>query len=132
MTGSPLLPTRLVRDVGENRAGSEMTETELDRMVELALSRQACTVAIGSGRSPAAVGAGASFAGRWQATGGTVLDIVTWPERSIAFAAIGSPLAIGLVGACNLPGLAGATAGGGTWAVHDGAIHTTSRKSASR
>jgi hypothetical protein len=45
------------------------------------------------------------------------------PDRTIAFAAIGSPFAIGLVGAFNLPGLAGATAGGGTWTVHDGRIH---------
>lgn len=44
------------------------------------------------------------------------------PERTIAFAALGTEHAIGLVGAGNLPGLAGATAGGGTWTVRDGHI----------
>jgi hypothetical protein len=177
MTVSPRLPASLVRDAGGNRAPSEITGAELDRMVELALRRQARTVAIGSGRSPAAVGAAAAFVGRWEGCGGIILDSVTWPEeaaswlrqatrfvaadpdlwimagpargwaqmtrrllwstpwrpeRTIAFAAIGSPLAIGLVGACNLPGLAGATAAGGTWTVRDGRIHTTLRRSASR
>jgi hypothetical protein len=177
MTVSPRLPASVVRDASGNRAWSEITGAEQDRMVELALRRQARTVAIGSGRSPTAVGAAAAFVSRWEACGGTVLDTVTWPEeaaswlrqatrfvavdpdlwimagpprgwvqmtrrllwstpwrpdRSIAFAAIGSPLAIGLVGACNLPGLAGATAGGGTWTVQDGRIHTIVRRSASR
>jgi hypothetical protein len=177
MTVSPRLPANLVRDAGGNRAWSEITRAELDRMVEIALCRQARTVAIGSGRSPAAVGAAAAFIGRWEGCGRIVLDTVTWPEeaaswlrqatrfvaadpdlwimagpppgwaqmtrrllwstpwrpeRTIAFAAIGSPLAIGLVGACNLPGLAGATVGGGTWTVRDGRIHITSCSSTSR
>jgi len=177
MTSSPRLPAGGVRDVSGIGAGSETTRAELDRVVELALRRQARAVAIGSGRSPAALEAGAAFVGRWEATGGTVLDIVTWPEeaaswlrqatrfaaadpdlwimtgpprgwaqmtrrllwstpwrpdRTIAFAAVGTPLAIGLVGACNLPGLSGATAGGGTWTVRDGRIHTAARTGASR
>jgi hypothetical protein len=44
------------------------------------------------------------------------------PERTIAFAAVGSEPAIGLVRAANLEGLAGATAGGGTWAVQAGQL----------
>jgi hypothetical protein len=39
------------------------------------------------------------------------------PGRTIACAALGTGHAIGLVGAHNLPGLAGATADGGTWQV---------------
>ena len=39
------------------------------------------------------------------------------PERTIAFAAIGTRHVIGLVGAHNLPGLTGATADGSTWQV---------------
>ena len=39
------------------------------------------------------------------------------PERTLAFAAIGAPDVLGLVGADNLPGLAGATADGGSWQV---------------
>jgi hypothetical protein len=167
MTASPLLPASPGRDTGGTGGEREFTEAELDRMVELALCRHARIVAIGSGRSPAAVEATAAFVGRWEGTGGIVLDAVTWPEdaaswlrqairfaaadpdlwvmtgpphgwaqmtrrllwstswrpeRSIAFAMIGVPLAIGLVGGDNLPGLAGATSTGGTWAVRDGQI----------
>jgi hypothetical protein len=177
MTTSPLLPASLVRDTGVTGAVRELAEAELDRMVELALGRQARTVAIGSGRSPAAVEAAADFARRWESSGGIALDTVTWPEeaaswlrqatrfdaanpdlwvmtgpphgwaqmtrrllwstswrpeRTIAFAGIGAPLAIGLVGADNLPGLAGATATGGTWAVRDGQIQTAARTGAGR
>ena len=85
MTVSPRLPASVVRDAGGNRAWSRITEAELDRMVELALRRQACTVAIGSGRSPAAVGAAAAFVGRWESCGGTVLDTVTWPEEAASW-----------------------------------------------
>jgi hypothetical protein len=44
------------------------------------------------------------------------------PERTIGFAAIGTGRVTGLVGAHNLPGLAGATANGGTWQVSDGML----------
>ena len=47
------------------------------------------------------------------------------PERTLAFAALGTQRAIGLVGAHNLPGLAGATADGGTWTVFNGNIQAT-------
>ena len=47
----------------------------------------------------------------------------TWqPGRTIAFAALGTQRAIGLVGAHNLHALAGATAAGGTWTVGNGTI----------
>ena len=52
------------------------------------------------------------------------------PERTIAFAGIGTERAIGLVGAVNLPGLAGATADGGTWVVRDGQIQAAARDEA--
>ena len=44
------------------------------------------------------------------------------PERTIAFASIGTGPVIGLVGAHNLPGLTGATADGGSWLVSDGLL----------
>jgi hypothetical protein len=144
---------------------AEATAAELNRMAELALSRGARTITIGTGRSPAAIRSAAGFTSRWEATGGTVLCAVTWPEaaaswlrqarrfaaadpdlwimagpaagwaqmtrrllwstpwqpgRTIACAAIGTGHAIGLVGAHNLPGLAGATTDGGTWQVSHG------------
>jgi len=47
------------------------------------------------------------------------------PARTIAFASLGTGHAIGLVGACNLAGLAGATAEGGSWAISHGRLQTT-------
>lgn len=49
------------------------------------------------------------------------------PGRTLAFAALGTQRAIGLVGAHNLQGLAGATADGGTWTVCNGSIHVAPR-----
>jgi hypothetical protein len=148
-------------------ASAAATAAELDTMAELALGRGARTIAIGTGRSPAAIRAAAGFTGRWEAAGGTILCAVTWPEaaaswlrqatrfaaadpdlwimagpaagwaqmtrrllwstswqpgRTIACAALGTEHAIALVGAHNLPGLAGATAAGGTWQVSHGKL----------
>jgi hypothetical protein len=161
MTASPLLPLATVTCAPE----AEATTAELNRMAELALSRGARTIAIGTGRSLAAIRSAVGFTSRWEAAGGAVLCAVTWPEaaaswlrqarrfaaadpdlwimagpaagwaqmtrrllwstswqpgRTIACAAIGTGHAIGLVGAHNLPGLAGATADGGTWQVSHG------------
>jgi hypothetical protein len=163
MTSSPRLRSGLDRESAE----SEPTDAELSRMIELALRRGARYVAIGRGRSADAVAAAAAFARRWEAGGGTVLAVVTWPEeaaswlrqatrfaaadpdqwimagtprgwaqmtrrllwstpwqpgRTLAFAALGTPRAIALVGAHNLHGLAGATADGGTWTICNGGV----------
>jgi hypothetical protein len=168
MPSSPLLPTGLPRDV----AGSGPTGAELRRVTELALRRGARSVAVGHGRSAAAAAAVTEFARRWEAGGGTVLIVVTWPEeaaswlrqatrlaaadpdlwimagpprgwaqmtrrllwstpwqpgRTLAFAALGTQRAIGLVGAHNLHGLAGATADGGTWTVCNGNLRPAPR-----
>jgi hypothetical protein len=168
MTLSPRLPAGLACDVAEPRPAG----AELRRMTELARRRGARSVAIGCGRSAGAAAAVADFACRWEGSGGTVLDVVTWPEeaaswlrqaarlaaadpdlwvmagaprgwaqvtrrllwstpwqpgRTLAFAALGTQRAIGLVGAHNLHGLAGATADGGTWTVCNGSIHLAPR-----
>jgi len=52
------------------------------------------------------------------------------PERTLAFAAIGTGRVIGLVGAHNLPGLTGPTADGGTWQVRHGTLQVTSHHGA--
>jgi hypothetical protein len=49
------------------------------------------------------------------------------PDRTIAFAALGTEHAIVLVGAGNLPGLAGATADGGTWTIRDGQLRVVAQ-----
>jgi len=131
-------------------------------------------VSVRTGRTdePSWLVLGQSFNEGWEASGGTVLDVVTWPEeaaswlrqatrfaaadpdlwvmagaplgwaqmtrrllwstpwqpeRTLAFAVLGTKRAIELVGAYNLQGLAGATSDGGTWTVRDGSIHTTPR-----
>ena len=62
--------------------------------------------------------------GGWAQMTRRLLWSTSWePGRTVAFAALGTDHAIGLVGAGNLPGLAGATADGGTWAVRDGQLH---------
>jgi hypothetical protein len=168
MTLSPRLPPGVAYDA----AGAGPAGAELSRMTELALSRGARTVAIGHGRSAAAAAAAAVFARRWEASGATVLTVVTWPEeaaswlrqatrfaaadpdlwimagaprgwaqmtrrllwstpwqpgRTLAFAALGTRRAIGLVGAHNLQGLAGAITDGGTWTVCNGSIQVAPR-----
>ena len=168
MTMSPRLPPGLACDA----AGSGPTDAELSRMTELALRRGARSVAIGRGRSAAAAATVTAFARRWEASGATVLTVVTWPEeaaswlrqatrfaaaepdlwimagtprgwaqmtrrllwstpwqpgRTLAFAALGTWRAIGLVGAHNLHGLAGATADGGTWTVRNGNLRLAPR-----
>jgi hypothetical protein len=81
MTSSPRPPTGLPRDV----TGPGPTGAELRRVMELALRRGARSVAIGRGRSAAAEAAVREFARRWEAGGGTVLIVVTWPEEAASW-----------------------------------------------
>jgi hypothetical protein len=81
MTSSPRLPAGLACDTAE----SGPTDAELSRMTELALCRGARRVAVGRGRSAAAARAVTAFARRWEANGGTVLDVVTWPEEAASW-----------------------------------------------
>jgi hypothetical protein len=61
--------------------------------------------------------------GGWAQMTRRLLWSTPWePGRTIAFAALGTERAIGLVGADNLSGLSGATAHGGTGAVRDGQL----------
>jgi hypothetical protein len=169
MTLSPRLLAALACDV----TWSGPTSAESSRMTGLALGRGARNVIIGRRRSAASATAVTAFTRNWEvASGGTVLDVVTWPEeaaswlrqaarftavdpdlwimagtprgwaqmtrrllwstpwqpgRTLAFAALGTQPAIGLVGAHNLQGLTGATADGGTWTVRDGNLQVAPR-----
>jgi len=81
MTASPLLPPGVAGHTTE----TEATGAELRRMTELALSRGARAIAIGRGRSPVAARAAAGFARRFQATGGSIVCAVTWPESAASW-----------------------------------------------
>jgi hypothetical protein len=100
MTLSPRLPSGLARDT----AGSGPAGAELSRMTELALRRGARSVT-----SPE--------------------EAASWLRQATRFAAadLGTQSAIGLVGAHNLQGLAGATSDGGTWTVCSGSIQVAPR-----
>jgi len=81
MTLSPRLPP----SPGCDPAGRGPGAAELSRMTELALRRGARSVAIGRGRSAAAAAAVTAFARRWEASGATVLLVVTWPEEAASW-----------------------------------------------
>jgi hypothetical protein len=81
MTSSPRLPSTLAY----NAAGPEPTDAEMSRMTELALCRGARRIAVGRGRPAATARAVAAFTRRWEASGGTVLDVVTWPEEAASW-----------------------------------------------
>jgi hypothetical protein len=81
MTLSPRLATGLVCEAAE----PEPDGAEMDRMMELALCRRVQRVTVGHGRSAAAVRAMAAFTRRWEACGGIVLDVVTWPEEAASW-----------------------------------------------
>ncbi|MER7701463.1 hypothetical protein ABTX81_00975 [Kitasatospora sp. NPDC097605] len=59
------------------------TAAELDVLTGL-LPRGA-SVVIGHGRDGASTAAARAFAARWQADGGTVLDVVDWPEEAASW-----------------------------------------------
>jgi hypothetical protein len=126
----------------ENKAivETEATEAELDRMLQLALQSNALVVVLCAVTWPEEAASWlrqatrfaaanpdlwvmAGPAGGWAQMARRLLWSTSWqPERTIAFAGIGTGRAIGLVGAVNLPGLTGATKDGGTWAVRDGQL----------
>jgi hypothetical protein len=116
MTLSPRLPSGLACDT----AGSGPAGAELSRMTELAATRFAAAdpdlwIMAGTPRGWAQMTRRLLWSTPWQ------------PGRTLAFAALGTRRAIGLVGAHNLQGLAGATADGGTWTVCDGSIQVAPR-----
>src|SRR5690349_25058857 len=85
MTSSPLLPPGRAGRAAEYLTETEATDAELDRMAELARGRGARTVALGRGNSPAAARASDGFARRWEATGGTIICTITWPETAASW-----------------------------------------------
>ncbi|MGV9316576.1 hypothetical protein ACWDR0_30985 [Streptomyces sp. NPDC003691] len=77
---SPLL-------TGSLRPGPDPAITchELAALIELALARGTRSIAVGSGRTPAALAAAATITRTWRACGGTVADTVTWPETAASW-----------------------------------------------
>jgi hypothetical protein len=81
MPASPLLPPGMAGRIAE----TEATDAELGRMTQLAVSRGARAVALGSGNSPVASRAAAGFARRFQARGGSIICTVAWPESAASW-----------------------------------------------
>ncbi|WP_245766941.1 ABC transporter substrate-binding protein [Streptomyces colonosanans] len=77
---SPLLaqPPPLGRDLA-------VTDTEVAALVGLATARGARSIAVGSGRTPAALAAADAITQAWQAAGGVVAATTTWPETAASW-----------------------------------------------
>ncbi|MFE4538762.1 hypothetical protein ACFRKB_27445 [Streptomyces scopuliridis] len=72
---SPLL-------VDPPRPGPDLTvtDTEAAALAGLAAARGARSIAVGSGRTPAALAAADAITRAWRAAGGVVVTTTTWPE----------------------------------------------------
>ncbi|MGH3381195.1 MAG: hypothetical protein ACRDP6_41330 [Actinoallomurus sp.] len=77
---SPLL--RRPAPVG---ADASVTRPELDALVDLARSRRARRVAIGSGRTARSLTFVDEFVSLWETTGGEFADAITWPETAASW-----------------------------------------------
>jgi hypothetical protein len=77
---SPLLKTPARHD-----ADPAATDAELATIIELARSRRARTIAIGSGRTPRAIATSRAIATAWERAGGRTLDMITWPETGASW-----------------------------------------------
>ncbi|MGK4585118.1 hypothetical protein [Kitasatospora sp. HPMI-4] len=62
-----------------------VTDTEVAALVGLARARGARSIAIGSGRTPAALAAADAITRAWQDTGGVVAVTTTWPETAASW-----------------------------------------------
>ncbi|MFB6889862.1 hypothetical protein ACFCX4_11170 [Kitasatospora sp. NPDC056327] len=68
---------------GPSGAPAPHTEAELDTL--LGLVPRCASVVLGHGRDAASTAAALAFAARWRAGGGTVLDVVDWPEEAASW-----------------------------------------------
>jgi hypothetical protein len=62
-----------------------ITCPELSALIALATARGAQRIAVGSGRTTAALAAADAITRAWRARGGTVTDTVTWPETAASW-----------------------------------------------
>ncbi|MFJ8230300.1 hypothetical protein ACIQ9E_10155 [Streptomyces sp. NPDC094448] len=67
---------------GPDRA---VTGTEVAALVELARARGARSIAVGSGRTPAALAAADAITRAWHTAGGVVAATTTWPETAASW-----------------------------------------------
>ncbi|MFF1785161.1 hypothetical protein ACFVX9_01695 [Kitasatospora sp. NPDC058243] len=62
-----------------------VTDTEVTVLVALAQARGARSIAVGSGRTPAALAGADAITRAWQAAGGVVAATTTWPETAASW-----------------------------------------------
>ena len=82
-TPPPATPPAGTAPTGTVEAGA--TEAELAAIIELARARGARTITIGSGRTPAATATADAIVTCWTRSGGSVRDMVTWPETAASW-----------------------------------------------
>ncbi|MFJ4654262.1 hypothetical protein ACIP5Y_23590 [Nocardia sp. NPDC088792] len=68
-----------------NNEDPTATTVELDVIIGIARRRGAHTIAIGSGRTSAALVTSQTLADRWQHEGGEVAATITWPETAASW-----------------------------------------------
>ncbi|MET8050809.1 hypothetical protein ABZU75_24735 [Streptosporangium sp. NPDC005286] len=79
------MTTPLLQRSAPDRAEVPVPQHELAALADLARSRGARRVAIGSGRTARALAFADEFAAVWEATGGEVVDAITWPETAASW-----------------------------------------------
>jgi hypothetical protein len=79
------LTSPLLRVPTHGDADLPVTNAELAGIVELARSREARTIAIGSGRGPCSIANAHAIGTAWERAGGRALDPITWPETGASW-----------------------------------------------
>jgi hypothetical protein len=83
---SPRIPARwLARYPRASQPPAAHTAAELARLLQLLRAARAATIAIGHGRDPASAAAARALAAEWTGTGGTVLDVISYPADAASW-----------------------------------------------
>ncbi|HMH89798.1 MAG TPA: hypothetical protein VK586_01805 [Streptosporangiaceae bacterium] len=83
---SPRIPARwLARYPRASQPPAGHTAAELARLLQLLRAVRPAAIAIGRGRHPASVAAARALAAEWTGTGGTVLDVISYPADAASW-----------------------------------------------
>jgi hypothetical protein len=83
---SPRIPARwLARCPRASQPPAAHTAAELARLLQLLQAGRADAIAIGHGRHPASAAAAWALAAAWTGSGGTVMDVVSYPAEAASW-----------------------------------------------